>query len=188
MIGVDEVGRGSLAGPLLVAAARQKSALPAGLCDSKLLTKAQRLQLSKLLMPVCEFGEGWVTAVEIDNLGLSRALKLGAVRALADLTAGYQEEIILDGSFNYIPKEYVNSKCQIRADNQVAIVSAASIYAKVRRDEFMRKLQADYPDYGFESHVGYGTRQHLAVLNSRGALAGVHRFSFNPIKVSIQDL
>jgi ribonuclease HII len=85
MIGVDEVGRGSLAGPLLVVAARAVDELPEGLKDSKLLSRKQREQIFNMLNICCEFGEGWVKATEIDYHGLSQALRLGAARALRNI-------------------------------------------------------------------------------------------------------
>lgn len=181
MIGVDEVGRGCLAGPLLVVAARATADLPVDLKDSKLLSRKQREEILYLLSICCQFGEGWVSCVEIDKYGLSRALKLGGSRALRNLGASLDDEIILDGSFNYLPKKYKNSKCIIKADNSVAIVSAASIIAKVNRDRFMIKLAGKHPSYGFESHVGYGTKAHMLALKERGALKYIHRQSFIPI-------
>jgi ribonuclease HII len=107
-IGVDEVGRGCLAGPLLVIAARQTAELPPGLKDSKLLSRKQREEILNMLSICCEFGEGWVKCSEIDKYGLSKALKLGSRRALRNLGVQANEKIILDGKFNYLPKWYKN--------------------------------------------------------------------------------
>lgn len=181
MIGVDEVGRGCLAGPLLVVAARLNNTLPSGLKDSKLMTKIQRLKMLDLLSICCNFGEGWVQAAEIDSHGLAQALRLGVARALKQLGVQTTDKIILDGSVNYLPKKFKNFECLIGADNLLPIVSAASVYAKVRRDEFMSKIAKKYPKYGFEKHVGYGTAGHLAVLNRLGPLAGIHRHSFRGV-------
>ncbi len=181
MIGVDEVGRGCWAGPLLVVAAKKVSGLPGGLKDSKLLSKAQRQILLKELTNCCRFGEGWVDAADIDDLGLANALKLGVDRALRKLDAGLNEEIIMDGKTDYVPKRFINSTVLVNADNLVPIVSAASIYAKVTRDNFMSQLAESYPLYLFEKNVGYGTRQHQKALDTHGAIKSVHRFSFSPI-------
>lgn len=181
MIGVDEVGRGCLAGPLLVVAARATGELPPGLKDSKLLSRKQREKILNLLSIRCEWGEGWVKCAEIDRYGLSRALKLGGIRALNSLGALVNDEIILDGSFNYLPKKYKNSKCMVKADNSIAIVSAASIIAKARRDHYMIELAQKYPLYGFDNHAGYGTKAHMLALKERGALKYIHRQSFTPI-------
>jgi ribonuclease HII len=180
-IGVDEVGRGSLAGPLLVIAARDTAQLPAGLKDSKLLSKKQREEILNVLSICCEFGEGWVKCSEIDRYGLSKALKLGSRRALENLGVTINEKIILDGKFNYLPKKYTNSQAVIGADNKVPIVSAASIYAKVTRDRYMVQMSKRYPGYLFENHVGYGTKTHMLALKELGALKYVHRRSFSPV-------
>ena len=134
-----------------------------------------------MLSICCEWGEGWVKCGEIDKYGLSKALKLGAARALNQLKAASSEEIILDGSFNYLPKKYRAAKTVVKADNSVAIVSAASIIAKVRRDRFMIDLAAKHRSYGFETHVGYGTKAHMLALKRFGAVKYVHRRSFAPI-------
>ena len=130
----------------------------------------------------CEFGEGWVTAEEIDKLGLAGALRTGITRALAALDVQIKEEIIMDGKVNYVPTKFVNVKCLVDADNLVPIVSAASIYAKVKRDKYMTKLKKQYPGYGFENHVGYGTAVHKQAITRFGVLSGVHRMSFKPLQ------
>lgn len=181
MIGVDEVGRGCWAGPLLVVATRSKAKLPGGLKDSKLLSRTQRQQLHNLLSNCCEFGEGWVKCSEIDRIGLSKALKLGAQRALKNVKVSSGETIVLDGKYNYLPKKYLNSRAVIKADSSVPLVMAASIYAKVTRDRYMIKLAKKHPNYSFENHVGYGTKTHMLALKEHGALKYIHRYSFSPI-------
>jgi ribonuclease HII len=181
IIGVDEVGRGCLAGPLLVVAARAHGALPEGLKDSKLLSRLQREYILECISSSVQFGEGWVKATEIDFYGLSKALKLGAQRALRNLQAVIEEEIVLDGSFNYLPKKFINSRALIDGDNLLPIISAASIHAKVTRDRFMIQLAKKHPAYKFENHVGYGTKAHMLALKRRGALKYVHRYSYMPI-------
>jgi ribonuclease HII len=175
------VGRGCLAGPLLVVAAKATAELPAGLKDSKLLSRKQRDEILNMLSICCQWGEGWVKCSEIDKHGLSRALTLGAARALKNLGVQAGEDIILDGSFNYLPRKFINAKAVIKADNSIEVVSAASIIAKVTRDRFMFNLAKKYPLYGFESHVGYGSKAHMLALRSQGALKYVHRQSFMPI-------
>ena len=181
MIGVDEVGRGCLAGPLLVVAARAYSDLPDGLKDSKLLSRKQRAEILDLLSICCNFGEGWVKASEIDKFGLAGALRLGVRRSLNNLSAETHEEVIMDGSVNYIPKKFKLGRNLIDGDNLVPIISAASIYAKVKRDRYMFELAKKHPLYSFEHHVGYGTKTHMLALKSRGALKYVHRFSYLPV-------
>ena len=182
MIGVDEVGRGCLAGPLLVVAARQIGKLTGGLADSKMLTRQQRESMLKLLTSNVQFGEGWLRPVEIDRLGLTRAMKLGVKRALKQINARYSEEIIMDGPFNYFSKRYKNVWCLIDADATVPLVSAASIYAKVRMDNYMVELAKRHSKYGFESNVGYGTPGHLEALDTHGYLKGVHRRLFSRVR------
>ena len=182
MVGVDEVGRGCLAGPLLVVAARATAKLPDGLKDSKLMSRRQREEVLNKLSICCQFGEGWVEPLEIDEHGLADGLRLGVARALAALKAEAIEEIILDGPINYAPPSYVRVNCLIKADVSVPLVSAASIYAKVTRDKFMRDLEKMHPIYGFERHVGYATLEHRQALQDYGPLKKVHRMSFSPLK------
>lgn len=181
MVGVDEVGRGCWAGPLLVVAARLVGEFPDGLTDSKLLSRAQREAIFQLLTTNFQFGEGWVTPAEIDQLGLANTLRLGVARALKSLKVLLDEEIIMDGKVNYCGARFINAKCVVDADIHVPIVSAASIYAKVTRDKFMRELALKHPDYGFQNHVGYGTKAHQLALQNFGIIKDVHRASFKPI-------
>jgi len=180
VIGVDEVGRGSWAGPLLVVAAIAKGALPDGLRDSKLLSKKRRDELFDQIKTSCQLGEGWVQPEEIDKYGLTRAMRLGVSRALIMLSADFKDQIIIDGHINYCPKDFINSQAVIKADDLHPIVSAASIYAKVLRDAHMSRLAQLYPAYGFDKHVGYGTHLHELMLRVHGPTR-IHRRSFKPV-------
>jgi ribonuclease HII len=124
-------------------------------------------------------GLGWAAAAEVDELGLTEAVRLAMERALEQIEVRY-DQIIIDGNLNYFPG---NPKAQalIKADDTVPAVSAASIVAKVARDEYMRQVCADYPGYGFEQHVGYGTALHLERLKLHGVSA-LHRRSFKPVQ------
>lgn len=181
IIGVDEVGRGCWAGPLLVVAARAKKTLPDGLADSKLLSKKQREALYILISETCDIGEGWVQPGEIDDLGLTRAMKLGVSRALMNLGALLDDHIIMDGLINYCPEEFTNVQTMAKADSLSPIVSAASIYAKVTRDAHMVRAAKFHPFYGFEHHVGYGTELHRMALKVHG-VSKIHRLSYKPIR------
>lgn len=181
IIGIDEVGRGCWAGPLLVVAARAKVLLPEGLADSKLLSKAKRESLLDSIIETCEIGEGWVQPEEIDSVGLAGAMKLGVSRALLALGAEFHDAIIMDGTVNYCPDEFGQVETIAKADQLHPIVSAASIYAKVTRDAHMERIAQFYPFYGFEQHVGYGTALHSAALKVHG-VSKLHRRSFKPIK------
>ena len=180
LVGVDEVGRGSWAGPLLVVAARQTGELPKGLMDSKKMTKQSRLAIFQLLTSNFQFGEGWVEPEEIDALGLTRAMRLGVSRALIMLGAGFESDIIMDGHINYCSDEYTKVRAVIDADHLHPIVSAASIYAKVLRDQHMARIAQFYPEYGFEKHVGYGTKLHRDMLAKHG-VSIIHRKSYKPV-------
>jgi ribonuclease HII len=181
VIGIDEVGRGSWAGPLLVVAARQVTALPPGISDSKALTPARREALVEAIRVSCTIGEGWVSPAEIDELGLTGAMRLAVDRALMALNAAPHEAIIMDGHINYCADEFTNVTCVIKADALHPIVGAASIYAKVARDNYMTKIALQFPEYGFEKHVGYGTAAHLQALRTLG-VCDLHRRSYKPIQ------
>ena len=181
MVGIDEVGRGAWAGPLLVVAARQITSLPKDCADSKSLSPRKRQQIYQLLRKSCKIGEGWVSPIEIDDLGLAQALKLGYARALDELKVSDSVQIIVDGSINYAPSRFGQVTTLVKADESVPIVSAASIWAKVKRDRFMKQLAKRHPHFGLEKHVGYGTANHRMALERHGAVAGLHRFSYKPI-------
>lgn len=181
MVGIDEVGRGCWAGPLLVVAARQKFKLPVGLADSKLLSKRQREALFELIKQSCQLGEGWVSPAEIDQHGLAGAMRLAVKRALTALKVASDEDIVIDGTVNYCPDLYINVVAKAKADNSVPIVSAASVYAKVTRDRYMVEVAKQYPDFGFEDHVGYGTAKHVLALKTHG-ITELHRRSYKPVQ------
>ena len=187
-VGIDEVGRGCWAGPL-VAAAVVLDAPIAGLRDSKKLSKLRRKILAKQIRDeAIAYGVGWVSAKEIDQMGLTKAVQLAMLRAmkrLHEIACDY-EEVIIDGNFNYFKNVkglYSKKVCAVvKADDTVPAVSAASVLAKVERDEYMLKLAGKYPEYGFEMHVGYGTKLHAKNLSLYGPIKGCHRYSFKPRK------
>ena len=181
VVGIDEVGRGCWAGPLLVVASYAVIELPIGLKDSKLLSKEKRNGLFPQIKSSCKIGEGWVEPKEIDELGLARAMRLGVKRALNMLDVKPTDQLIIDGNINYCPVEFANSKAVVKADDTHPIVSAASIYAKVLRDKHMAAQAEAYPEYGFDKHVGYGTYFHSQQLKRYGPCQ-IHRQSFKPIK------
>ncbi|MCA9342720.1 ribonuclease HII [Candidatus Saccharibacteria bacterium] len=184
MIGIDEVGRGAWAGPLLVVAASQITLIDFPVNDSKKLTKKQREAIFEKLRQICKFGEGWVEADEIDKLGLTKAMRLGVARALKALGAKETEEIIMDGHINYCEPKFVNVECVIKADAKYPVVSAASIYAKVTRDNYMAKLSEKHQEYNFANNVGYGTAGHRQAINDFG-VTKYHRLSYKPVKESL---
>lgn len=180
IIGVDEVGRGAWAGPLLVAAVQLPELLPdelTGLTDSKKLSKVQRERYAVAIYRVAIYvGFGWVTASEVDELGLTAAMRLACQRAVEGAP---DAAIIIDGQINYLPDRPATS-CQIKADRDVPAVSAASIVAKVARDNYMADQAKLFPQYGFDRHVGYGTQLHSNALARHGTVL-LHRKSFKPV-------
>lgn len=175
MIGVDEVGRGAWAGPLLVCAARLNADIE-GLRDSKKISAKKREALTMQIKEHADIGYGWVPASQIDEIGLAQGLRVATAAALAAITPAKGEQIIIDGTINFAP-QYVGSITAVRADDLYPAVSAASIVAKVARDAYMVKLSYTLPGYGFEKHVGYGTALHTAALKKYGQSAE-HRYSF----------
>lgn len=189
MIGIDEVGRGAWAGPLLVVAARLKPGqkLPLGLRDSKLLSAKQRQSLAVEIVKSCDIGQGWVSADIIDKLGLSRSLKSATMLAVMDVAVSKNEEIVIDGNINFLDStSYVNVRTKVKADQTLPIVSAASVVAKVLRDQLMVEISQKYPDYNFQKNVGYGTANHRQALSLFGPCR-VHRNSFKPIKALVAN-
>lgn len=178
VVGIDEVGRGAWAGPLVVGAVLLGQPIN-GLKDSKQLTKTQRQKLDLLIRKCAKFvGLGWVEAAEVDSIGLTNAITLACKRAIEHVPAGY--DIIIDGNINFL-KDVPRTSSLIRGDQLIPSIAAASIVAKVARDEYMEKLSEKYPGYGFAEHVGYGTAKHLSVLNEKGP-TNIHRLSFKPVQ------
>ena len=180
IIGIDEVGRGAWAGPLLVGAVALGDAEIVGLTDSKKLTKKRREVLAhELKNSSARVGLGWVSAREIDRIGMSEALKLASRRALKRIDGDDIEQIIIDGTIRLIDDPRVTTLKQ--ADLIVPAVSAASIMAKVARDAYMTQMDIALPGYSFARHVGYGTATHQTALIDIGP-SPIHRMSFAPLK------
>jgi ribonuclease HII len=166
ILGIDEVGRGSLAGPLYAAAVILKSPI-LGLKDSKLLSRKQRENLFKLIINRATFvGIGYAEAAYIDEFGLTRANAYAMEQAIKGLNIRY-DEIIIDGNYNYLDK-IPNVKTVIKADQTYPTVGAASIIAKVTRDKLMYEFDNKYPGYGFSTNVGYGTKAHYLAIKNLG--------------------
>lgn len=180
IVGVDEVGRGCWAGPVVAGAVLLREPIP-GLKDSKKLTKRMREKLdAEIRVEAVAYGLGWVPPAELDQLGLTEAVRLAMRRAVACITAEFQE-LIIDGNYNFLPEQPL-ARAVIGADNIVPAVSAASIIAKVARDRYMAEMAGSYPGYAFEKHVGYGTAAHRAAIRALG-LCDLHRRSFRPVQV-----
>jgi ribonuclease HII len=180
LCGVDEAGRGPLAGPVTAAAVMLDPERPIdGLRDSKKLSAAARERLADAIR---ERAAAWCVAeasvAEIDQLNILRATLLAMQRAVAGLGRA-PDDVWVDG--NRCPDWAWRSQAVVKGDDKVAAIAAASILAKTARDAFMCKLHEEFPLYGFARHMGYGTAVHLAALKAYGACPQ-HRTSFAPVK------
>ena len=191
ILGIDEVGRGAWAGPLVVGACILNNAQIEGLTDSKTLSKKQREKLAKEIADSSAIvGLGWVSNSELDEIGLSSSLKLATRRAVEKVQLECRErkvkfdEIIIDGTVNFLTDTSLEKYASTlkKADLLISSVSAAAICAKVARDNYMSKLaiEPEFSEYNFDKNVGYGTAQHRAALEQFG-VSQIHRKSFKPI-------
>lgn len=178
--GVDEAGRGPLAGPVVAAAVILDPRRPvAGLADSKQLSPARREILAgQLRSDALDWSLGRAEVEEIDRLNILQASLLAMARAVAGL-AFRPTLVLVDG--NQLPDLPCEGRAIVGGDATVAEISAASILAKVARDQEMRELDVRYPGYGFARHKGYPTPQHLRALQEFG-VSVVHRRSFDPVR------
>ena len=186
MAGVDEVGRGPLAGPVVAAAViLEEKRTIRGLNDSKLLTPEERVRLDREIRrkAVC-FSVASASVAEIDTLNILRAALLAMQRAVEALEQ--QPQIVLvDG--NQRPQLTMPVRTVVGGDARVRSISAASIIAKVHRDRLCDRLHDEHPQYGFGSHKGYSTPEHLSALREHGACVH-HRRSFAPVRSVIDQL
>lgn len=183
ILGIDEAGRGPWAGPLVVGAVVLGGEVIDGLTDSKKLTKKKRQQLyEEITLRAKAYASGWVSAGELDEIGMSAALRLATRRAVAQVRVPYSE-IIIDGTINFLSDTGKGkyTKTMPKADLLIPSVSAASVVAKVERDRYMEQLDAKHPGYGFGSHAGYGTAKHREAIDKNG-VTPEHRLSFAPLK------
>ncbi len=197
MIGVDEVGRGAWAGPLVIGVVRSQPELLADMLerktrasldakgytplyyDSKALSKKRREDLASLIHKnALDVRVGVASAKEVSELGVTRALVTAYKRAVINMAIS-KERIFLDGKHNYlaqVAKSQVH--CQVKGDTLNPVIAAASIVAKVYRDSLMQEASRHYPYYGFESNVGYPTRTHISGLQGWG-MCPEHRHSWS---------
>lgn len=181
--GIDEAGRGPLAGPVVAAAViLPRKGRPKGLDDSKQLTAEAREYLAAKIRAVSIVAVGVASVEEIDTLNILRASHLAMQRAFHALSE-VPVAAIVDG--NMAPDLPCPVEWVIDGDVIVPIVSAASIIAKVERDRMMSELCAQHPGYGFSKHKGYGTPEHQAALRQRGPCP-IHRMSFKPIRILLE--
>ena len=178
--GVDEAGRGPLAGPVYAAAVILNDHRPIhGLADSKKLSAQQRDQLAlKIKLHACSWAVGTASVAEIDQINILRASLLAMRRAIEALHVR-PHEVLVDGL--YCPDSGLPSRAIVQGDDSVPAISAASILAKTARDAAMVQLHEHFPQYGFDAHKGYPTPGHLAALKLHG-VCDHHRRSFRPVR------
>ncbi|WP_101047433.1 ribonuclease HII [Macromonas nakdongensis] len=183
MAGVDEAGRGPLAGPVYAAAVILDEQQPiAGLADSKKLSAARRDRLyDEIRARALCTAVAWATVEEIDRLNILQATLLAMQRAVAGLRLR-PGLVLVDG--NRLPVLEVRAEAIVQGDAKVPAISAASILAKVARDRELDRLHTAHPAYGFDRHKGYGTAQHLQALRAFGPIAA-HRRSFAPVAAAL---
>lgn len=192
ILGIDEVGRGPLAGPLVVGAVilpEKKPEWVGDLRDSKKLSAKKREKLAEIILSEAPAtGLGWVMVDELDEVGISEALRLATRRAVEEVQKSHVSfsQIVIDGKINFLKDTALSRfvSTAVKADDLIKEVSAASIIAKVARDKYMYELGEKFPGYGFEKHVGYGTAKHIAAIKELG-VCPEHRKSFEPIRTMV---
>ncbi len=192
VVGIDEVGRGPLAGPVVACAVCAKPGLAQlfkiKLRDSKQLTPKQREKLCPILTthPAIEWGIGSVSPKLIDKINIYQATKLAMKKAVQDLQRKLKKNsidfLIIDGTMT-LEKIQISQKAIVKGDEKVFSCAAASIIAKVTRDRIMLRYHKKYPQYGFNKHKGYGTKLHFKMLKKHGSCP-IHRHSFAPVRAS----
>lgn len=195
IIGVDEVGYGCLAGPLVVGAVMApKGWTLAGLNDSKKLSEKKREVMREKLQQLIDKEEIWFHIAErsnevIDRAGVAPTLKSAYIECIIELDEYKEHLIVTDGilKFDNLGVDDYNIKSLIKADAQIPAVMAASILAKTYRDALMKKHHQTYPNYGWDHNVGYGSRDHLEAIAKYGPCP-LHRFSYAPMKNMTQPV
>ena len=176
--GIDEVGRGPLAGPVIAAAViLDRKNIPEGINDSKKIPKAKRILLAEKIKENSIYAYGAVSEIEIDEINILQASLLAMKRASDGLSV-VPKTTLIDGNFK--PDIKNNTISIIKGDSKSVSIAAASILAKVYRDEIMLKYSKQFPEYGFQTNSGYGTKEHLSALKNYG-ITPIHRKSFKPV-------
>ena len=176
--GIDEVGRGPLAGPVIAAAViLDRKNIPEGINDSKKIPKAKRILLAEKIKENSIYAYGAASEIEIDEVNILQASLLAMKRA-SDRLSVVPKTILIDGNFK--PDIKNNTISIIKGDSKSVSIAAASILAKVYRDEIMFKYSKQFPEYGFQTNSGYGTKEHLSALKNYG-ITPIHRKSFKPV-------
>jgi len=181
--GVDEVGRGPLAGDVVTAAVILDQGRPiVGLADSKALSERRRLTLFEEIIEKCLcYYVARASVAEIDQLNILQATMLAMTRAVDGLSIR-PDHVMVDG--NRLPRWHYTATAVVKGDSKIPAISAASILAKVTRDREMIAFDEQYPGYGFARHKGYGTKVHMEALSRLGATP-LHRRSFKPVQLAL---
>jgi ribonuclease HII len=190
--GIDEAGRGPLAGPVVAACViLNQTDFPSSINDSKKLSKAKRREIFLSLKKSAKFGIGIVDAKMIDKINILQATKLAMLNSFIDLQEKYKifpEVVLIDG--NFVPFEKQDKICAmqsiIKGDQKSLSIAAASIIAKETRDEIMNKAHQKFPQFGFDKHAGYPTKFHIEKIGEFG-ICNLHRKSFKPIKAVLHE-
>lgn len=195
VVGIDEAGRGPLAGPVVAACAilnqddffgKNSSEILKKINDSKKLSKIQRKKIFLELITKSQFGIGIVDEETIDKINILQATKLAMHRAFLDLQKKYHvfpQIVLVDGNFSpFIKQDKISEIIPVvKGDQKSLSIAAASIIAKETRDEIMNQIHKKYPQFGFDRHAGYGTKFHIEKIMEFG-ICESHRKSFEPIK------
>lgn len=188
IVGVDEAGRGPLAGPVVAAACiLSRTYINKEINDSKQLSEKKREELFEIIKKdAIAYGVGIVSAEEIDTLNIYEATKKAMKEAINNLKVKF--DLILTDA---MPLKGFDVEVVpiIKGDAKAMPIAAASIIAKVTRDHMMEELGKKYPEYGFEVHKGYGTAKHMEALKKYGPIKGIHRYSYKPVaKVALGEM
>ena len=180
IVGIDEVGRGPLAGPVIAAAVILPPSFDTtNINDSKKLSLSLRNKEYEKIINEAEYSIGVASIKEIEDFNILKASLLAMKRALAQLKINKNYKILVDGPWSF-DKENSNIVPKIKGDSIYPSIAAASIVAKVYRDNLMKKLSNDFPEYGWNTNFGYGTKKHISAINKHG-ITEHHRKSFAPI-------
>lgn len=188
IVGVDEAGRGPLAGPVVAAACiLSRAYINKEINDSKQLSEKKREELFEIIKKDCvAYGVGIVSAEEIDKINIYEATKKAMTEAIENLKVKF--DLILTDA---MPLKGFDVEVIpiIKGDAKALPIAAASIIAKVTRDHMMNELAKKYPEYHFDEHKGYGTQKHMEALKRYGPIKGIHRYSYKPVaKIELQEM
>ena len=186
IVGVDEVGRGCIAGPVVVAAVVFDENIDIAVKDSKLLSAKKREELyEQIIKNAKQYSVTYCNSVQIDKINILQATLLAMKEAITKIDCNYNK-ILVDGDKLPNINKKVSIEAVVKGDIIHPVISCASILAKVTRDRYMASLDKDYPGYYFAKHKGYPSKLHKNCLEKLGAVKGIHRFSYKPVSQIIK--